>query len=105
GPTGVFAQETAAAIASFAPDAVAADMVMIGSVMAAQASRLPVAVLIPNLYPFPAKGRPMIGSGFGPATNVVGRARDALMARVFRYLFDRGLGPVNDARRAMQLPP
>lgn len=105
GPTGIFARETAAAIEAFAPDVVAADMVMIGAVVAAQGSGVPAALLIPNLYPFPSKGRPMIGSGFSPATNVIGRARDALMARVFTYLFDRGLGPVNDARRSMRLPP
>jgi MGT family glycosyltransferase len=105
GPTRAFAEETRAAIDAFAPDVLAADMVMIGATMAAQRSGVPVALLIPNLYPFPSAGRPMIGSGFMPAANVLGRARDAVMARVFTRLFDGGLAPVNEGRAAMGLPP
>lgn len=105
GPTRLFAEETLAAIESFKPDAVAADMVMIGAAMAAERGSLPVAILMPNLYPFPAKGRPMIGSGLMPAKGPLGRIRDRILARLFVRLFDGGLGPVNEARAALGLGP
>jgi MGT family glycosyltransferase len=105
GPTRLFAEETLAAIERVRPDVVAADFVMIGSLAAAQRARVPTALLVPNLYPFPAKGRPMIGSGSMPARGPLGWIRDAVMARVFVRLFDGGLAPVNDARTTLGLPP
>ena len=105
GPTRLFAEETLAAIERSRPDVVAADFVMIGAIAAAQRARVPTALLVPNLYPFPTKGRPMIGSGSMPARGPAGWIRDAVMARLFVRLFDGGLAPVNDARAALGLPP
>jgi MGT family glycosyltransferase len=105
GPTRLFADETLRAIDAFRPDVLAVDMVLIGAAMAGERARVPVAMLVPNLYPFPTKGRPMIGTGSMPAAGPLGRMRDAVMARVFRRLFDGGLPPVNDARAALGMAP
>ncbi len=53
GPASEFAADTAASIETFSPDAVLADTELFGSVIAAQAARLPVAVLIPNQWTVP----------------------------------------------------
>jgi len=76
GPTRLFARETLAAIEAVRPDVVAPDMVLIGAMIAAEKASVPQAVLIPNLYPFPSKGRPMIGSGFMKAKGPLGSLRD-----------------------------
>ena len=105
GPTSLFARETLAVIDAFRPDVVAPDMVLIGAMIAAEKAGVPQAVLIPNLYPFPSKGRPMIGSGAMPAEGPIGRLRDAAMALMFRRLFDSGLAPINETRESLGLPP
>jgi UDP:flavonoid glycosyltransferase YjiC (YdhE family) len=104
-PTRLFARETLAAIEAFQPDVVAPDMVLIGAMIAAEKAGMPQAVLVPNLYPFPSKGRPMIGSGSMPATGPIGRLRDTVNAAIFRRLFDSGLPPVNQTRVALGLAP
>ena len=105
GPTREFAAETLAAIDDFTPDAVAADMVLLGAQIAAEKATLPCAVLVPNLYPVPTPGRPMLGSGLLPGKGPFGRMRDAVMRGVFTRLFDSGLPPVNAARTALGLSP
>jgi UDP:flavonoid glycosyltransferase YjiC (YdhE family) len=105
GPTRLFARETLAVIDAVRPDVVAPDMVLIGAMIAAEKAKVPQAVLIPNLYPFPSKGRPMIGSGAMPARGPIGRLRDTAMAVMFRRLFDSGLPPVNETRESLGLPP
>ncbi len=56
GPASAFAADTAAVIEAFGPDAVLADAQMFGSVIAAEAVGLPVAVFIPNLWVVPTPG-------------------------------------------------
>jgi len=79
--------------------------VLIGAMIAAEKAGVPQAVLTPNLYPFPSKGRPMIGSGALPAGGPIGCLRDTAMAVMFSRLFDSGLPPVNETRQSMGLPP
>jgi len=105
GPTAAFARETLAAIAEFRPHVVVPDMVLLGAQIAAEKARLPCVVLVPNLYPIPSPGRPMLGSGLMPGASPFGRLRDTLMRTVFTRLFDGGLPPVNAARAAFGLPP
>src|SRR5262245_51136021 len=81
GPALRFAKEVLAELAAHPADVVVADMVMLGGVIAAEKAKLPTAVLIPNLYPFPTAGRPMIGSGMAPLGGPLGKLRDALLAR------------------------
>ena len=73
--------------------------------VAAEKASIPQAVLVPNLYPFPSKGRPMIGSGSMPARGVAGRLRDIGMGAMFRRMFNSGLRPINQARESLGLVP
>ena len=68
-----FAADTADTIDAFSPDAVVADAFLFGSIIAAQGSALPVALLVPNIWMMPSRGTPPIGPGFAPAKTVLGR--------------------------------
>ncbi len=88
GPASAFAADTAASIATFHPDAVLADGLLFGSIIAAEAARLPVAALIPNLW--------------GVPTGEVGdKAVNTLVQRVVKG----GLGDLNTTRDEYGLAP
>jgi MGT family glycosyltransferase len=105
GPAGDFAADTADAIEAFRPDVVVPDAFLFGSIIAAQAASLPVALLVPNIWVMPTPGTPPIGPGFAPAKSVLGRSRDAAMLATVNRLFRAGLPPVNAARAARGLAP
>jgi MGT family glycosyltransferase len=105
GPVGDFAADTAAAIDTVRPDAVIADYLLFGSVLAAQAAGLPVAALVPNIWMIPTRGVPSVGPGFAPAKTALGRGRDAALLAVVNRLFKRGLPTLNEARAAHGLGP
>lgn len=105
GPALRFAREVLAELDQHPADALVADMMVLGAALAGEKARLPTAILFPNLYPFPTRGRPMLGTGLAPAQGVLDRLRDALMARVFHAVFDRGVRALNEARRALALAP
>jgi MGT family glycosyltransferase len=105
GPALAFAQEVLAELEAHPADALAVDMMLLGGVIAGEKARLPTALLIPNLYPFPSPGRPMLGSGVPVAKGFVGRLRDALLGWLMARLFDTGVPALNAARRALGLAP
>ena len=89
GPASAFAAETAATIAAFGPHALVSDSNLFGSVIAAEAAQLPVAVLIPNIWELPTPGTG--GSGVAPPSR----------HRVLKV----GLRDVNAARAGYGLGP
>jgi MGT family glycosyltransferase len=105
GPADRFAADTAATIDAVRPDVVVPDAFLFGSIIAAQAAALPVAVLVPNLWIMPTPGTTPVGPGFRPAATVVGRTRDAAARGLINRLFDRGLPALNSARTAAGLAP
>src|SRR5262245_44786031 len=64
GPAEAFAADTSDAIDLFRPDVVAPDYLLFGSILAAQAARLPVVPIVPNIWTLPSPGVPAIGPGF-----------------------------------------
>ena len=88
GPASEFAADTAASIDTVHPDAVLADAELFGSVIAAQAAGLPVAVLMPNQWSVPTPG-------------VGDRAVRTFVERVVKA----GLADLNAARGERGLPP
>jgi MGT family glycosyltransferase len=78
---------------------------LFGAHVAAEAAKLPHAVLVPNIYMRPAKGVPAIGPGFLPARGPVGKLRDALFNRISMRLWKKGLPAVNRARTSNGLAP
>ncbi len=88
GPAADFAADTAAAIAVFHPDALLADANVFGSVIAAEAAGLPVAVLVPNIWEVPTPG-----------------TGDAAVLKVTNRVLKAGLPDLNAARAEHGLPP
>lgn len=100
-----YARDVTAAIEEERPDVVAADYLPLGGYIAAERAGIPLAVLIHMIYPLPAPGLPPFGQGFQPATNALGRARDALFRQLFRQFYNVRLKELNHTRVAMGLPP
>ena len=89
----------------FEPAAVVSDAFLFGSIIAAQAAPLPVALLVPNIWVMPAADTPPIGPGFALAKTALGRTRDATMLAIVNRLFRAGLPAINAARSAHGLGP
>lgn len=104
GPSRHFADETAAAIEAERPDGVLVDAFILGAMIGAQASGVPVGVLMPNIFMLPTPGLAPVGPGFTPARTFLGRSRDALVRGMANKLFDGGLPALNSARLAHGLP-
>jgi len=106
GPVAGAAADTSAAIAATSPDLVVASSFAIGAMIAAEARGLPVDVLVPNAYPFPAEGMPPFGAGLAPMAGPVGRLRDRAAGAGATRLIDRyALPRINTARRDYGLAP
>ncbi len=105
GPAAAFASDTAHVVDRFRPEVVVPDAFLFGSIMAAQAAKLPTALLVPNIWLLPTSGSPSIGPGFAPATTVLGRSRDAAMLAVVNRVLGAGLPAINAARGDLGLSP
>jgi len=87
------------------PDAVVCDAFLFGAMIAAEAVRLPLALVVPNIWIMPTKGATPMGPGLPPPKGPLGRARDNALRVVVDRLFASGLPPLNAARAARGLPP
>jgi MGT family glycosyltransferase len=105
GPAGLFAADVRAELRRRPADAVAGNFFVFGAQIAAEAEGVPFAFLVSNLLSFPGSGTPPLGPGLKPARGPLGRARDAAINGAMRRLFDKGLGQLNEARRANGLEP
>ncbi|HKY91105.1 MAG TPA: glycosyltransferase [Nevskiaceae bacterium] len=105
GPAARYARDVAAEIARGHYDAVASEGMAIGTLIAAEASGLPHAALWPIFDIRPIEGRPPVGPGFLPATNILERWRDRLLTAFFMRVMGKGLAPINEARTSLGLPP
>jgi MGT family glycosyltransferase len=105
GPADLFAADVRAELQCRPADVVVGNFFVFGAQIAAEAEGLPFAFLVSNLLSFPGSGTPPLGPGFKPARGRLGRARDNAINRVMARLFDRGLGRLNEVRRANGLEP
>jgi hypothetical protein len=87
------------------PDALAIDCIPLGLIVGAEKSGLPAALLYHMPYNAPVEGSTPFGLGLRPARGLLGRLRDRVLVGLMKWLFRRGLAPVNAARRALDLPP
>ncbi|HUR86266.1 MAG TPA: glycosyltransferase [Solirubrobacteraceae bacterium] len=100
-----YAADTTEALRSEEFDALVSCFFLVGSQIAAEARGLPYAVLVPNLWGEPGTGLPPFGPGLQPAGGALGRSRDAMMIRVGRKMWNKGLPELNGLRRAYGLGP
>ena len=106
GPALAYAQDTLAAIDAFAPDVVVTQELLLGSMMAAEARDLPLALLTANIWSLPTMpGAPPFGAGMLPPANDEERAMHAMVGQMSRTFFQAGLPDLNAARAALGLPP
>jgi MGT family glycosyltransferase len=88
GTAAAFAADTAAAIATFQPDAVVPDSQLFGVMIAAEEAGLPVAALVPNLWMAPTPG-----------------TGDPGVLTIINRVLKKGLPDLNAARADRGLPP
>jgi UDP:flavonoid glycosyltransferase YjiC (YdhE family) len=105
GPAGLFAADVVGTVREHPVDVVLAEAAVAGVLIGGQATGLPTAALMPNIYLRPAPGLPQFGTGWSPARGPAGRARDAVVAAAVRRLWATGLPALNAARTAWGLGP
>jgi MGT family glycosyltransferase len=105
GPAAAVAADTAAELAAHLPDVLVADYFLFGAMIPAQAARLPVAALVPNIWSLPTRGAPPLGPGFPLARGRLGRSRDAILTAFTNRVFAKGLPVLNAARAEYGLAP
>ncbi|MGO9819205.1 MAG: glycosyltransferase [Solirubrobacteraceae bacterium] len=97
--------ETRPAIAEFAPDLVVHDILTLAPALAAELEGLPVATLIPHVYPVMERGFPPYALGAQLPGTSVGRAVWRAFDRPVEAGLRRGRDELNDARRQLGLGP
>src|SRR5947199_8116347 len=97
--------ETRSALAPFAPDVVVHDVLTIAPALAAELEGVPVATLVPHLYPGPSPGAPPYALGARPPRTGAGRAVWRAVARPLERGFERGLSELNETRARLGLAP
>jgi UDP:flavonoid glycosyltransferase YjiC (YdhE family) len=105
GPAAAYAADTRAALDREPVDALVADYMLFGVPVAGEAAGVATAAIVHHIYIMPEAGKPAPGPGFLPSDSVLAHARDRLINRIFLALFNRGLGPVNQARSEQGLGP
>jgi MGT family glycosyltransferase len=104
GPAAQFADDVVAAAGALGADAVLADGLP-GLLIGAQATGLPTAALMANIYLRPTPGLPVMLSGWAPGRGPVGRTRDALARGAMRLVFARMVPGLNAVLAAHELAP
>jgi UDP:flavonoid glycosyltransferase YjiC (YdhE family) len=92
-------------VAELAPDVVVHDILTLAPAMAAELEGVPVATLIPHLYPVGIPGFPPYASGMLPPRSTFGRRGWELVARQLESGLRRGRQELNQTRSRLGLAP
>jgi UDP:flavonoid glycosyltransferase YjiC (YdhE family) len=104
GPAAAYAADTQAALDAFAADVVVSQESLFGVMAAAQARRVPLALLAANIWPWPTlPGAPPFGAGMPPAADDDTRDFQARVSNATRGAYQIGLPALNAAREALGL--
>lgn len=98
------ARETRAAVAELRPDAVVHDILTLAPALAGELERVPVATLVPHLYPVGGPGFPPYALGARLPRTVVGRELWGVFNRWTQDGLRQGRAQLNGARRELGLP-
>ena len=105
GPSMDVAQETMDAIKAAHTDVVVADLMMVGSLVAAEASGIAGVVLFHMPEYLPGPNRPPGGFGLIPRTGHIGRFRDRILSILFNHATNKFLPRLNTVRKSFGLTP
>jgi UDP:flavonoid glycosyltransferase YjiC (YdhE family) len=97
--------ETRPAIAAAAPDLVVHDILTLGPALGAELEGIPVATLVPHVYPVSRPGFPPYAFGARLPRTGAGAALWRVFDRPVEAGLRRGRAELNDARRRLGLPP
>ena len=98
--------DTPAALDIFTPHRVVTLFNALGSMIAAESRGVDYNVLLPNIYPMPAKGLPPLALGLAPAYGVWGATRDRMLKVIGGRLINfMALATINALRRQNNLEP
>jgi MGT family glycosyltransferase len=98
-------RETRPRVVAAAPDVVVADILTLAPALAAELEEVPVATLVPHVFPATPAGAPPYAIGARPARTAAGRAMWRAMDRPMRLGLERGRRDLNDTRAQLGLPP
>jgi len=99
------ANETMSALERRPTDILVADLMMVGSLVAAEVAGVKRVVLFHQTEYLPGSGRPPGGMGLTPATSYAGQLRDKLLKMLFNKFINRYLPGLNMVRKAYALEP
>lgn len=105
GPAMGVAEETLAAIKAEPTDIVVADLMMAGSLIAAEASGIPRVVLFHMPEYLPGPNRPPGGFGLSLKSGHIGRFRDRALSILFKHVTNKFLPGLNEVRKSFDLSP
>lgn len=105
GPALAYAQDTLEEIEQYGPDAVAVMDFTMGAMLAAEAARVPAAVIAPHILLYPVPGRPPIGPGLLPARTLIEKLQHRLISRVSLREMAKALPEFNRVRSSFGLAP
>lgn len=108
-PEGAHAAEAARALLPLLeetrPHAVVSDILTLAPTLAAEKAGIPLATLIPHIYPVVEPGRPFFAIGLQPARTPVGRAVWRAGQRALNVGLEQGRNDLNRQRARLDLPP
>jgi MGT family glycosyltransferase len=87
------------------PDAVASDILTLAPSLAAERAGVPLATLIPHIYPVVEPGLPFFAVGLQPPRTPVGRAVWRTGQRALNVGLEHGRRDLNTQRARLDLPP
>jgi MGT family glycosyltransferase len=105
GPARAFADDVRAELERCPADVAVGELLTFSTMIGAQGLGIPTAVISTTMVAMQGWGAPPFGPGLQPATGAAGRLRDRVVFRLSDVMWQKGLGPINDARRAHGLPP
>ena len=90
---------------ALAPDAAVADILTLAPALAAERAGIPVATLVPHIYPVMAPGFPVYSLGARLPATSVGRRLWKSLDGLSRKGLEQGRAELNGTRRLLGLPP
>ncbi len=92
-------------LAEMRPDAVVSDILTLAPALAAEKAEIPLATLIPHIYPVVESGLPFFAIGLRPPRTPVGRGVWKAGTRALNIGLEHGRRDLNTQRSRLGLPP